>query len=341
MMKKKYLKYILSILLFLIIIYMTFCSIFHHNNINLIINNLKNISVFYLLISLLLICLYFLLHGIYMKRNMKILNKNISLLKGIFYAIVEFFFSGITPSSTGGQPVQLFYMNKDRIPKRKALITLLINTIFFKLIIVILGILVLIFNHKLIFGMSPLFIIFFFIGIVVDMFIVIGGYLTIYKQAIIKKLLQLTERLIRVFKKNYEINLNDKLEDYKKEVSLLEKHKKELLLEFIITFIQRLCLFSMSYIAYRALGLSYYNFIEVIIIQISVQTAIEFVPLPGGTGVSEYLIGVFFLTIFGKTLASTGMLITRTLSFYIPLILCGIVILVKFIKDQIVKKKAI
>lgn len=329
----KYLKYVFSISLFLVIIFMTFHTIFSHNNIKDIIQDISNINIYYILICVLLIALYFLFQGIFMKRNLNMLNKNISLLQGIFYSIVEFFFSGITPSSTGGQPAQLYYMNKDKIPKKNALITLLINTIYFKLIIALLGIIIFAFNHKMILNLSPIFIFFYFLGIVIDIFIVIWGYLLLYKQNILKKILYSIEKIMKFLWKNYEMKIDDNIKEYSNKVDNLKKHKLELFFEFIITFIQRMCLFSISYIVYRSFGLTEYNFLQIVIIQISVQTAIEFIPLPGGTGVSEYLFNIFFITVYGSALSSTAMLVTRTFTFYFPLILSGIILLLKYIKD--------
>ena len=149
-------KYILLFFFFIVIIFFTFSSIFDNNSLNSIIENIKKINVFYILLCLIIISLYFLLQGIYMKAILKALKKKITLRKGVFYSLVEFYFSGITPSSTGGQPAQLYYMTKDNIPIRKSYITLMLNTIYFKLIIVILGILILVFKNEYIFNHSIL-----------------------------------------------------------------------------------------------------------------------------------------------------------------------------------------
>ena len=103
-----------------------------------------------------------------MKIILGTLNTKISVIKGIFYTVIEFFFSGITPSSTGGQPVQLYYMTVDKIPMRKSYITLILNTVFFKLILAILGILVLVFNNSFIMNTHYVYKVFFVIGFLVD-----------------------------------------------------------------------------------------------------------------------------------------------------------------------------
>ena len=113
-------KYIFLFFFFIVIIFFTFSSIFDNNSLNSIIENIKKINIFYILLCLIIISLYFLLQGIYMKAILKALKKKITLRKGVFYSLVEFYFSGITPSSTGGQPAQLYYMTKDKIPMRKS-----------------------------------------------------------------------------------------------------------------------------------------------------------------------------------------------------------------------------
>ena len=274
-----------------------------------------------------------------MKRNLKLLDEDIKIHKGIFYSVVEFFFSGITPSSTGGQPVQLFYMDRDKIPKKKSLITLLLNTIYFKIILVVLAILIFIFDSKLIFSLSPLFVEFYILGIAVDSFMIIGGYLLLFHNKLLKKILELVEKFARLFKKDFDLVIDKTVEEYKNSVKLLKGHFWELSFELFITLLQRICMFSISYAIYRAFGLNELNFLQIIIIQISVQTAIEFVPLPGGAGVSEFLLNAFFITVFGEVTAPAAMIATRTFSFYIPLVGSGLIILCKYIKDNFIERR--
>lgn len=334
MKKNNYKKYVLSILLFIIVLYMTFSILFKENDINEIINSILNVDYKYIIVGFFLVIFYFLLQGIYMKRMLNILNKDIPLHKGIFYSFAEFFFSGITPSSTGGQPVMLYYMVKDKISLSKSLIVLLIDTIYFKLIIVAFAISILIFKSDLIFSMNIVFIILYFVGLIVDLIIVIGGYLTMHNQKIILKIGKFIEFIKTKLKFKNNNSLEEKLVIYNKEIKKLKGNKRGLLNCFIIIILQRLCLFSVSYLIYRAFGFNDLSYLEIIILQISVQIAIEFVPLPGGTGISEYLMNVFYLTIFG-IYCTTGMLLTRTLSFYLPLVLSAIFILIKYIKDNI------
>lgn len=337
-------KYFFFLILFLLIVFLTFYSIFSETSLNSIFNDIKKVNIIYIFICILFIILYFVLQGIFIKIVLKSLNKKITLKKGIFYSLVEFYFSGITPSSTGGQPVQMYFMTKDKIPVRKSFITLILNTIYFKLIILVLGILVLIFNNDYLFNNSSIYFIVFLIGFLVDSLIVIFGLLSIFKQKFIKKIAKTLFNIcskIKFLKKYFsdEDKLKEFLSRYRSEALYIKKNKKTVFLGFIITFFQRMLLFSIPYIIYISLGFSKYNYFDLFSIQIIIQIAIDILPLPGGSGFSEKMMNDMYYLIYGVALAPTSMLLTRTFTFYIPLIISGIFIAGNSIKNKINKKR--
>ena len=128
-------KYLLSVIFFVILLVLTFYLLFKNNDIQDIVLSLKNISYEYVVLGVILILTYLFTESIYIKMILKSLKHKIHLWQGFVYSCVEFYFSAITPSSTGGQPVQAYYMHKDGIPLSKSTVTLLLNTITFKLII--------------------------------------------------------------------------------------------------------------------------------------------------------------------------------------------------------------
>ena len=338
-------KYTSLLFIFLLIIVLTYYNIFSENSIKTIIHNMATIKYEYIVICFFVIFSYFLLQGLYVKIILKSLNTKIKLKNGMFYSLVEFYFSGITPSSTGGQPVELYYMTKDKIPVRKSYITLLLNTIFFKLVLIILGVLALYFRPEYIFDYSIIYIVFFVIGALVDIAMIIICYMLLFKQKNVKAIINWLKRIgnkIKFIKSSVDkINTEEVLKDYKVELKYIKNSKFSMLMAFLVTFIQRLLLFSIAYIIYRSLGFSTYSYFDLLLIQVSVQIAIEALPLPGGTGLSEKTFQTIFITVFGLSFADTAMLLTRTFSFYIPLIASGIIVLIHFIitKKRIKLKK--
>ena len=139
----------------------------------------------------------------------------------------------------------------------------------------------------------------------------------------------------KFFKSKFQNEKNTKvMERYKSEIEFIKTHKLLVLYTFIITFIQRLALFSIIYVIYKALGYSSYSYIELLIIQLSVQISIEALPLPGGAGLSESMLHNIFTIIFSVQMADVGMLLTRAFTFYIPLISCGLIILIEYIMKK-------
>ena len=57
------------------------------------------------------------------------------------YSSTGFFFSNITPSATGGQPAQIYYMNRDGVPVAHGAIDMLLVTIGYHTAIMIFGVL--------------------------------------------------------------------------------------------------------------------------------------------------------------------------------------------------------
>ena len=327
-MSKK--KVLLSILFLAGVAGVTFYGSLSNTDLDLIVENLKRISPISIIMCCLLVLVYFYLQGLYMKYVLRSMDVDISLSRGTFYSIIEFFFSAITPSSSGGQPIQLLYMTKDKIPIRKSLIVLILNTIVFKLYLVVMGIVVVVFNFDYVAHANMMLKTLFFAGLVVDVAVIVFCYLLLFNQKLVRKILVFGNAIIAKLTKgkyDYSNKIDTTLEDYIHEAIYMRTHVKEVIISTIITFIQRTCMFAILYVIYKALGLKEYSFLNLLNIQILAMVSIEGLPLPGGVGALEEIQNTLYKGVFGK-LATTAMVLNRTFSFYIPLIVVMIVIIV-------------
>ena len=59
--------------------------------------------------------IYLLLEAVNLHRTLKVLGEKVTFWQNIKYAIIGFFFSSITPAASGGQPMQIYYMYKEKI----------------------------------------------------------------------------------------------------------------------------------------------------------------------------------------------------------------------------------
>lgn len=178
---------------------------------------------------------------------------------------------------------------------------------------------------------SIVYIFFFSLGFIVDLIIVVISFLLLFKQNVIRRCLSFILKIAGKFdflaKKN--INIDDVLDRYSAELEYVKTHKIIIFLTFVLTFIQRLLMFSIIFVIYRGLGFTDYNYFELLMMQISVQLVIEAFPLPGGVGLSEEMLHNVFVNLHGINFAVIGMLLVRIFSFYIPLVISGFVVLVR------------
>ncbi|MBO4245558.1 MAG: flippase-like domain-containing protein [Bacilli bacterium] len=331
MKKNSKLKYFLSILFLILIIFLTFKVIYDKESIEVIIEQFKTLKYEYIVLCFIIMALYYIIQGVYMKIILTTLKQKTTILKCTFYALVECYFSGITPSASGGQPAELIYMTKDKIPMRKSYITLMLNTIYFKLILLVLGIIALIYKSEFLFNSRYVYMAFFGLGFLVDLFVVVSCTILVFNQSFIRglanKVLNLGRKIPILRKYIDKLDIDEILKRYNEEILFIADHKKVVVIDFFLAAIQRILYFSIAYVVYRALGFNTYTYLDLLSIQVIVQVTMEAVPIPGGAGVSEGMFHNLFVMVFASKLADVGMLLTRTYTFYIPLIVSGLIVL--------------
>lgn len=339
-------KYIFSIIFFVILLILTFYLLFKNNDIEDVFLSLRNISYEYIVIGLILVLLYLFTESIYIKLILKSLNHKMHLWQGFVYSCIEFYFSAITPSSTGGQPAQAYYMAKDRIPFTKSSVTLLLNTITFKLVLLFMGIIAIIWHPELIFKNSILFTVIFIFGIVVNILVIIACLMLMYSKRWVKNIATLCIKLgakLHIVKSKEEKleSFNTHLAEYQESAKYIKEHIGVSIKVCLITFIQRLAMFSIAYIVYKAFGMTEYSYIELVIIQLAIAIAIDSLPLPGGIGASEAMLLLIYDKVFGKDLSMPAMLVTRGLSYYLCLIISGFIVLLNHLRITFSKSQNI
>jgi uncharacterized membrane protein YbhN (UPF0104 family) len=98
-----------------------------------------------------------------------------------------------------------------------------------------------------------------------------------------------------------------------------------------MTFVQRCSLFFVTWLVYCSFGLNETGGSSmplVVSLQAMISVASDMLPLPGGMGASEALFIEIFQPIFGQSLVLPGMVLSRGISYYTQLLICGIMTVV-------------
>ena len=236
------------------------------------------------------------------------------------FSSVGFFFSCITPSASGGQPMQIYYMKKEKISIPVSTVILMIVTITYKLVLVVIGVGIAIFGrgflHKYLEGILPVF----YLGLALNIFCVTFMTILVFHpllaKAILVKGMKLLERLHLMKKKEGRLKkLEDSMDTYRNTAAYLKNNPFVIVKVIGITFIQRMALFAVTWFVYQAFGLHSTGFWEILFLQAVISVSVDMLPLPGGMGISETLFLNIFSPVFGGLLLP-GMVLSRGLGYY-------------------------
>lgn len=249
------------------------------------------------------------------------------------FSSVGFFFSCITPSASGGQPMQIYYMRKKNIPIPVSTLVLMIVTITYKLVLVVIGVFVLLFGRgfiqKYLMGIRPVF----YLGIALNVFCVSFMLLLVFHPVLAKTIMirgmHILEKMHVLKQKETRLHqLKNSMELYGDTAVFFKSHIRVIGNVFAITFLQRTALFFTTYFVYLAFGLHGKSVVDIVLLQAIISVSVDMLPLPGGMGISEKLFLMIFVPIFGVDILLPAMLLSRGLGYYTQLLLSAVMTIV-------------
>ena len=139
---KKVGNYLLLIVITCIVLYFSL-----KDNFNEILNQIMHINKFWLLIAFGLMGGYWLFKSIVLHMLARRYNKDYSLKKAFKLIMIVNFFNAITPFATGGQPYEVYSINKNKIKMTDATNIVIQNFIVYQIALVLLGTIAVIYNY--------------------------------------------------------------------------------------------------------------------------------------------------------------------------------------------------
>lgn len=336
-------KYLREILFMGLLIIVTFYLLFKDNDLGELINVIKSCKANYVAIGIICALVFTCGEALNIRRTLNVLFKyKVSFIASIKYAFVGFFFSAITPSSTGGQPMQVYYMKKDNIEVSHSSLTLLMELTSFQFISIIFAVLSIVINFQVIRSMNSSVIIFLAVGITLNLIVLMFIMCAIFSNNFVVNLLKSIFKVIDKLKfcnikPSTRESIFNQLSEYKAGVVLMKKNKKIAFKILLTSIIQITASYSITYFVYRALGLNGLSIFHIIGIQSILSSTVSCLPIPGAVGVSESVFLILFKTIYPPVLLGPAMLLSRGINFYFLLIISAIGIIISS-KNKFVKK---
>lgn len=327
-----------KIFLFLLVSIVLIIILFSLNDINAIGEVLSTVSWNWMWISLGVLVLYILINPL----SLYILGKGkgedkISLKDSLMIGSLEYFFNGVTPFSSGGQPFQVYAYNKIGVKPSRSTGILLMNFVTYQIAVVLLCLLSLVYYADFTKG-SPAISTMIVIGMSMNIFILLLFSSLGLSKTMRKLILKLITVIFswKIFKGKltkfisaFEQYCSDAQRTFK---SLL--HQKARFFMAILFKILSLVIFYMiPFFILRALKVENIGIAELAKITAMTTFSIAmtcFIPTPGASGGIEFAFQSLFITLTGVTsaVAVSGMLLWRFITYYLLLLISFIIYLI-------------
>jgi len=325
-------------LLFILFVIIVFYFLFKEINFYEVLDILKNSNKIYILLGIFCMSLFSIFEALNLKIVLKLFGNKIKFLACYKYALAGFFASSITPSSSGGDPLQLYLMTKDKIPITHSAISLLVKLLSFQFVVVLISLISFFTSYEL-FNQTLLnYKYLVYLGMFLNTLVLILYYLMIFHKSIITYLVELVCKILtKIHYKKTDIfkeKMNLQIKEYENVSILLKENKKVLLRVIINTICQMIIYYTIPYFVYLSLGLNEYSLLTFISIQSVLFVSVSSLPFPGAVGISEVTFMHLYKKIFTDTYLASSMLITRFINFYIFVLYSGIVLTIFILKNN-------
>lgn len=334
MNRKKIRELIINAGIFAVIMALTFWSVFRGQDLAEILDAVRQMPGVYLAASVFLAVFFVAGEGCMIWYLLRGIGERTTLPRCVSYSFIGFFFSGITPSATGGQPMQLYYMKRDGNSLSAASVVLMTVAVIYKLVLVLIGIGILLLWGAPLRQHLQAYYGLYFLGLSLNIVLVVILTMVMFSQKTIRTCFYRIEYLmvcLRLWRRSEARTekMEQFLAGYQQTVVFLKGHKRLIGMTVAGTFLQRFSVFVMTYVVYRGLGLSGAAMSDVVLVQAAVYIAVDMLPVPGAQGITEAMYRSVFRDIFVGKYLVVSVCITRGVSFYLMLLVgfavfCGV-----------------
>ena len=243
------------------------------------------------------------------------------------YSASDVYYSGITPSATGGQPASAFYMIRDGIPGGTACFALVFNLIGYTAALILLGIGVLAFNFSMFLSFSFWVKLFVIAGFVAQ-FSLLALFIACIRHP--GAVLKLGNLFVSLMVKMHIIKKEQKWRD--KVTAMVEKYRgcfecfknqRGLFWQVLACNVaQRAALIFVS--AFVCTSAADCSIPQMFAMQTFAMIGYNSIPLPGGSGAFEFLYINIYALAFSAEFTLIAMMVTRVISYYLSMLVSGI-----------------
>ncbi|RDY26623.1 UPF0104 family protein [Romboutsia weinsteinii] len=322
---KSLLQYTFLILLMAITTYLVFKSL----DISMLSSVVKMVDSKFILLGALSISLYVYLEGLVLKIMIDDTQKVKVRFIGFKLAIMGFYYNLVTPFASGSQPMQIYILNKCKVPLSKSSAIVTNKSLIYQTMVTIYCSSLILINSASLKGKMPGMMLLVYMGIAINAFTIIMAVLVVLNPNKVKIIARFIIGFISRYK-TFEFlvkkldNVESFIDEYSQSVRSIIKNKRVLFLTIVLTVIQLTCYFSISFWIYKAFNLDGHSYIYLLTLQAFLYMAISPIPTPGNIGANEIAFFTIFNTVFPKPLMGYAVFLYGGFMYYLILIGSGV-----------------
>jgi len=333
-------KQILNILFLVVLIGITVTVVFVSQDINLhdVITFTKNCNPWYIVAALGGLLGYILFEALSLHIIARKLGHKSKAVSSVAYSTSDLYYSAITPSASGGQPASAFYMMRDGMSGGTAGFTVLFNIISYTVATILVGLFALAAQPQMFsqigHWLAKTLVIF---GFVVQFLLLALLLLCFFRARVIRKIGNFGITVLskmKIIKKpdKWRTRLDNMVDKYRSCRGVIKQHPMLFFVALLLNTAQRVSqtLIPCFVIMASPQSVDYdVSFLRLFCMQAYVMIGYNSIPLPGGTGAYEYLYpNVFGIGGYDMKFILSAMMVSRAISYYICMIVCGVYTLV-------------
>lgn len=340
-------KRLLWVILFIVIAFASVLAIIGFNksfSLNKFITFVCSANPFWVVLAVFSMVMFILTEGMALKYLSEAFGYKHKLRDGFAYSSADIYFSAITPSATGGQPATAYFMVKDGISLPVVTVSMFCILMMYSLSILIINIICFIIKPSIILQFDILAKIIIIGGLGAQVFLIAFFYFLLFNENLLYKICSVVINLLgklHIIKDKNATNkkLNDIINRYKDSANMLRGKNKIMMKVLGFIFLQRLAQIGVVVCVFIATNGNLGQVFDIFAIQGYVVSGSYCIPIPGAIGVSDYLMLNGFKTLMNEAAAVNLELMSRGISFYCCIILCGVTVFIKYMLQKRSSKK--
>ena len=249
------------------------------------------------------------------------------LKQALTVSMVGQFYCAVTPSASGGQPMQVLTMSRMGVKASKATAALIQKFLVWQFTLTGYSVLAMTFRFGMfVESLDPAMWILTVIGFMGQVITIVVLLLASFNKNLTTKVIGGIFKLlgkIHILKNVDEKikKLDESLTNFHNCNKDLNKDKALVVKVYVITFIQLTVLFLVPFCIARSFGKDNVHAFDMLCAQSFVSMVSGLVPLPGGSGAAEYCFSAFFGSTFDDVTIKSAILIWRSITYYLTIII--------------------